>query len=573
MIQRSKKLLSLLLVFVLVLGLMPAGAVAAPGQGVGITPLGGTVVTNEADLRTQIDLGNDVIVNNVINLTNVVTINNTVTLSGTGVLTVSANHRHFDIRANGNLTLAGNVTLTRALGYEEAGGGVVTNSPTAVFNMTGGVIRDNHNTTLGGGGVQVSGNPGATFNMHGGTIRGNTSSANGGGVIIGAGANFNMHGGTISGNRSYAGGGGGGVMVNAQSSTFIMHDGYIINNSARHGGGVLFNGPAIVHGGTIRGNGGNSSWTGAEDVPEYNYPWPTLNLNTRPHGQQMISGRFGPDFDIGSAAIVEGWVTYRHSYVDGEPIIDTHTFLPSGTQVTVRLGGEASFPRITYSYCGIVMIAYPSTGQGSELVTLPDGIEIHIPSGGRAVWDPNGAGVTVTPGNVVTVEANATQQFTAEVVPSVTVTDSANNVIPLPFPYTLTWSVAGHTNASINPVTGLLTIGDIPNGTMLTVTASVEGMGMTNMSGSTRVVVLGATGNFTVTFHANGGTGAVPVDPETYDRGDSVQALPSNLTRVGYAQVGWRLDCPTSGAMILPGGTFTIQYDATLYAWWMYVGS
>jgi len=71
-----------------------------------------------------------------------------------------------------------------------------------------------------------------------------------------------------------------------------------------------------------------------------------------------------------------------------------------------------------------------------------------------------------------------------------------------------------------------------------------------------------------VTYNANGGTGAVPVDRIFYRRGDTVTALSSTLTKRGFEQVGWRINDPTTGTLIAMNGTFTVQADTTLYAEW-----
>jgi uncharacterized repeat protein (TIGR02543 family) len=81
-------------------------------------------------------------------------------------------------------------------------------------------------------------------------------------------------------------------------------------------------------------------------------------------------------------------------------------------------------------------------------------------------------------------------------------------------------------------------------------------------------------GNLTVVYDANGGTGAVPVDGNTYGSGSSVQVLGNtgNLTNSGYAFAGWTTNNTTSGASSsYPSGeTLTMgSSSVTLYAVWI----
>lgn len=137
-----------------------------------------------------------------------------------------------------------------------AGGGVYVQSG-RTFNMYGGAISNN--TANAGGGVYVAQN--AKFNMTGGIISENTAGSVGGGVYVGEGTTFNMTGGTISGNKVEAtgsfDGNGGGVYV--QDGTFNMDGGLISGNAASEsnyadGGGVFVIGNFTMSDGTISGN-------------------------------------------------------------------------------------------------------------------------------------------------------------------------------------------------------------------------------------------------------------------------------------------------------------------------------
>ena len=149
----------------------------------------------------------------------------------------------------------GKITGNTNTSTTSSGGGVsVTYSGT--FDMYGGEISGNTSSGDGGG---VSLASAGSFSMYGGVISGNTSSSSnegGGGVLVGAGTSFTMEGGTISGN-SATNGDGGGVFVetittDGKIGTFLMKDGTITGNTATKGGGVY-----VYQGSTFTMEGGN----------------------------------------------------------------------------------------------------------------------------------------------------------------------------------------------------------------------------------------------------------------------------------------------------------------------------
>lgn len=72
----------------------------------------------------------------------------------------------------------------------------------------------------------------------------------------------------------------------------------------------------------------------------------------------------------------------------------------------------------------------------------------------------------------------------------------------------------------------------------------------------------------TVTYNANGGTGA-PTDSHTYAQGDTVTIPSTGPTRAGYEFNGWSLSS-SGGAAYSAGGTITMgSADITLYAVWV----
>lgn len=128
--------------------------------------------------------------------------------------------------SGGTATLADNGIITNA-----AASGIKISS-SGTFEMTGGEISKNKesSTSNGGGGITISG---GTFNMTGGRIIDNTGSQSSGGVTV-SGGTFNMNGGIITGNTAEDTGGG----IQLSGGTFILSGGYIDNNRASNGSGI-----------------------------------------------------------------------------------------------------------------------------------------------------------------------------------------------------------------------------------------------------------------------------------------------------------------------------------------------
>ena len=77
---------------------------------------------------------------------------------------------------------------------------------------------------------------------------------------------------------------------------------------------------------------------------------------------------------------------------------------------------------------------------------------------------------------------------------------------------------------------------------------------------------------YTVTYHANGGSGSVPVAQDK-QQGDDLMLSNSALTRSGFAQTGWNTNSEGTGTHYDLGGTYSADADVTLYAEWGFQGS
>ncbi len=77
------------------------------------------------------------------------------------------------------------------------------------------------------------------------------------------------------------------------------------------------------------------------------------------------------------------------------------------------------------------------------------------------------------------------------------------------------------------------------------------------------VTVKAQWGQYTVTYNANGGSGA-----PSKQTGIRITLSDTVPTRSGYAFLGWSTDSSATSASYQPGNTYTLDRDLTLYAVW-----
>ena len=160
-------------------------------------------------------------------------------------------------------------------------GGIIGGDTAADGNVTTAVSSANVNNGAGGG-TGVLAMMRSKFEMYGGKISNNKANGTyqGSGVKATIGSSFTMNGGTISSNvNAYCG--GGGVLI-ANNSKFVLLDGIIENNRADvpaasgdscSGGGININTSDCtfeMYGGIIRGNYANG-YGGGIAVPQTSY--------------------------------------------------------------------------------------------------------------------------------------------------------------------------------------------------------------------------------------------------------------------------------------------------------------
>lgn len=92
------------------------------------------------------------------------------------------------------------------------------------------------------------------------------------------------------------------------------------------------------------------------------------------------------------------------------------------------------------------------------------------------------------------------------------------------------------------------------------------GISPSSISGSTTYVLPAVTWQWTVSYNANGGSGAPASQTKTY--GSNLTLSSTKPTRTGYTFLGWSTDKNATTATYQPGGLYTSNSGATLYAVW-----
>lgn len=182
---------------------------------------------------------------------------------------LTLNHRIQIQNSGGEVTLClnGNTVMC-------TGNGAVIQTPTGAYsaNFTlcdcqpnGSVGKITHKTGATGSGVDLqraANTPAHTFIMYNGYITGNTSTSGGGGVSVADSTTFTMYGGSIVDNKANPGryaSNGGGVYVaggDTENKYFTMYGGSITgNHTAGDGGGIYSTSNNIsIYGGSVTGN-------------------------------------------------------------------------------------------------------------------------------------------------------------------------------------------------------------------------------------------------------------------------------------------------------------------------------
>lgn len=102
-------------------------------------------------------------------------------------------------------------------------------------------------------------------------------------------------------------------------------------------------------------------------------------------------------------------------------------------------------------------------------------------------------------------------------------------------------------------------------GTSSTATSGVTGN--YTPTGNVTLYAVWEANNYTVTYNANGGTGAPDSQSKTFNQ--ALTLSKATPTRDGFFFIGWAETANANSAAYQPGGSFTKNADVTLYAVWI----
>jgi len=558
------------------------GGVALHGALTTLEMTGGTIgssVNGENNHANTSGGGVSVVSTGVFNLSNGRIVGNT-SVNGGGVVVTATGQ----FNLSGSASIVGNIATT-------SGGGVALVS-SGQFNMSGNTsITGNHANgtaaTAGGGGVALTANN-ARFNMTGGTIGGarpfglpagepnpyaNTGNT-GGGVLLNASPFDNPHsitGGSIVGNIAATN--GGGVVMHANGSQFVLDGGNIVDNTANGtaaatgGGGVFIAGIANLNShftflsGTIHNNhavmNGGGIFTAAAAnmtyLPAGSYPQLSVNAAASFFGNTAGGGSFNPpgnatdtgitniaataqisggflhplnNYDINFSTSDADWFLLN-SIIMGLPAIDTIVIHPTGAPgVTHGISGS------TYN----LVISDPGGGSMITTIALP-GTAVH----------------NIVVSRPVTIQA----ALGADIIIRMPFPDAPNTPDEAPW---ITNAVTLSRHFVVN-TGGALTLGGGP------------GSGNLILDGNADLLAIATRGGITVNFSssltvnegatitnnraaAGGGVSLVSMDAELTMTGGSISGNWSNTALVG--QGGGGVALVSGGARFaMTGGTIS----------------
>ena len=237
--KTKKRLLSILLSLVMVLGVMPGMSMTAYAADGNVAKVGDTEYPTFAEALQNWNDGSTLTLLADVTTADTISMSSgtkTFNLNGKNITKTGETGSVFCIRG-GNLTVNGTGTISGGKGmndgenqdYFRGGGFYISNAEVTVTNAT-----ISGNQALWGGGVFVGGT--GTFTMNNGTISANQSKSysgwtSGGGVWIEGNGTFIMNGGTVTGNTAEDHIGG----VHANSGTFKVSGAAVITGNTHSG--------------------------------------------------------------------------------------------------------------------------------------------------------------------------------------------------------------------------------------------------------------------------------------------------------------------------------------------------
>ena len=183
-------------------------------------------------------------------------------------------------------------------------------------------------------------------------------------------------------------------------------------------------------------------------------------------------------------------------------------------------------------------------------------------------WSTNSSATSATyqPGSSFSNDANTTL-YAVWKANTYTVTYNASGGTGAPNSQTKTHGVNLTLSSSKPTRTGYTFLGWSTNSSATSATYQ-PGSSFSSNSNTTLYAVWKAN-TYTVTYNANGGTGAP--DSQTKTHGVNLTLSSSKPTRTGYTFLGWSTNSSATSATYEPNDIYNIESDITLYAVWVIV--
>ena len=211
-----------------------------------------------------------------------------------------------------------------------------------------------------------------------------------------------------------------------------------------------------------------------------------------------------------------------------------------------------------------------ATATGSRVVETRTVYRYNLYAKGQHKWD---SGVVTTPAKpgiegVKTYTCTACKQTRTEVIPALpityTVSYDANGGSSAPAAQTKTKDVALTLSSTKPTRTGYKFLGWAASKTATS--AQYQPGGSYTANAAVTLYAVWKTNDYTVSYDANGGTGAPAAQTKTH--GTALTLSSTKPTRTGYMFLGWAASKTATSAQYQPGGSYTANAAVTLYAVW-----
>jgi len=236
---------------------------------------------------------------------------------------------------------------------------------------------------------------------------------------------------------------------------------------------------------------------------------------------------------------------YVSNYFGSSPCYGTISF--AGQTVKTFSGGYTntasggSWNTVTNSSGGSVVVSHNSSGAASMGISVSgfyvsfNGADFYANGSGTATLTPHTSTLTVNPNGGTWNGSTSSQSFAQAPTSTKTIAN------PTRTGYTFGgWTLSGG--------------GSISNGTY------------TYGASSGTLTANWTINTWTVSYNANGGAGAPDSQTKTY--GQTLTLSSTVPTRTGYSFLGWSTSSTATTATYQPGGSYTANADAVLYAVW-----